>query len=76
MRGKNYLQYVLVVFTLCLCFLLSLATTADVHSETFVTCNTIAADSSLNPGNIKMPGDVNCFSFTATAGDTYVIETQ
>jgi hypothetical protein len=76
MRGKNHLQYVLVIFTLCFCFLLSLATIADVHGETFVTCNTIAADSSLYPGNIKMPGDVNCFSFTATAGDTYVIETN
>jgi hypothetical protein len=76
MKGKNHPQYVLVIFTLCFCFLLSLATTADVHSETIVPCNTIATDGILYPGNIKMPGDVNCFSFTATAGQTYVIETR
>ncbi len=76
MRGKNHQQYVLVIFTLCFCFLLSLATTADVHSETFVTCNTISTDGTLYPGNIEMPGHVNCFSFTATAGHTYVIETS
>jgi len=78
MRGKNHQPYVLVIFTLCFCFLLSLATTADVHSEiaVAVTCDTIATDGTLYPGNIEVEGHVNCFSFTATAGDTYVIETQ
>ena len=76
MRGKNHQPYVLVIFTLCFCFLLSLATTADVHSETLVTCNTIATDGTLYPGNIEVEGDVNCFSFSATEGDTYLIETS
>jgi hypothetical protein len=76
MRGKNHLQYVLVIFTLCLCFLLPLPTTADDNSKKLVPCNTIATDGTLYPGNIKMAGDVNCFSFTATAGNTYVIETS
>lgn len=78
MRGKNHQPYVLVIFTLCFCFLLSLATTADVHSEiaVSVTCNTISTGGTLCPGNIEMVGDVNCFRFTATAGHTYVIETS
>jgi len=78
MRGKNHQPYVLVIFTLCFCFLLSLAATADVHSgiAVGVTCNTISADGTLYPGNIEMAGHVNCFSFTATAGHTYVIETR
>jgi len=76
MRGKNHLQYVLVIFTLCFCFLLPLAATADDNSKKIVPCNPIATDGTLYPGNIKMPGDVNCFSFTATAGQTYVIETR
>ena len=78
MRGKNYLQYVPVIFTLYFCFLLSLATTADVHGEIAVaiTCNTISTDGTLYPGNIEVAGHVNCFRFTATAGHTYVIETS
>jgi len=75
MRGKNHQQCVLVIFTLCLCFLLlSLATTADVHSEIAVKCNTISTDGTLYPGKIEMPINVNCFRFTATEGHTYVIE--
>ena len=78
MRGKKYQPHVLLIFTLCFCLLLSLTTTADVHSEIVVgvTCNTIATDGTLYPGNIEMAGNVNCFSFTATAGHTYVIETS
>jgi len=59
MRGKNHLQYVLVVFTLCLCLLLPLATicaaaglcetceTSD-DCETGLYCGTGVVDKSLH----------------------------
>ena len=76
MRGKKFQPHVLVIFTLCLCLLLPLVTIADGHGEPLVMCTDISTDGTLYPGNIEMAGNVNCFRFTATAGNTYVIETS
>ena len=76
MREKKYHAHVLVIFTLCLCLLLPSATIAADHGETYIKCTAISTDGTLYPGNIEMVGDVNCFSFTATKGNTYVIETS
>ncbi len=50
-------------------------TPSDDHGNTYSTATTISTDGTLYSGNIETAGDVDYFSFSATSGCTYVIET-
>ncbi len=71
MRGKNHLQYVLVIFTLCLCFLLPLATISSA-AELCEKCETNADCESGNCGVGKDNPDLRlCIPADIGPGEEY-----
>jgi hypothetical protein len=58
-------------------YIIVLPTTPDDdHGDTYYTATSISTDGTLYSGSIETGGDVDYFSFFATSGYTYVIETS
>ena len=67
MRGKNHQPYVLIIFTLCLCFLLPSATIFAAAD----TCETCATDGDCSSNNCMMFSDGSSRCVPADKGAGY-----
>jgi len=74
---KRINKYWIILICLCISsFFVSASAEADDHGNRYSTATAISTGGGLWSGSIETGGDVDYFSFYATSGCTYVIETS